>query len=255
MPINNEVSPKTGKSLKEWMGENTERQGKLNSIDEWLTSNVVEPAANAGYPNVGAAVATVPSTLAEWLTPEHPWDAVPSIGAGVGKFGRRASSEADDIIKKLGGSREREKIYDNFYKSIKDAFSNKVTQKGGVVDSFESKLQGKGIPLYNVSRNPLQRRLADSMYENELKNNGLYKDKLAMDAVRDKADKIMDERILLDDTSHYKSKLDYLNNRIDKIQKMYQQGIISKEDFIDEMKDLNRSKMSYSELILKNINK
>jgi len=38
-------------------------------LDTMLTENVVEPLARRGYPNLGAGIATVPSTLAEALLP------------------------------------------------------------------------------------------------------------------------------------------------------------------------------------------
>lgn len=39
------------------------------NIDDFLTGNVVEPLAQRGYPNLGAALATVPSVAAEMMIP------------------------------------------------------------------------------------------------------------------------------------------------------------------------------------------
>lgn len=60
-----------------------------SDLDAWLTGNVVEPMANAGYPNLGAGIATVPSTLAEFLLPENTAELAPGM-AGVGKMSRKA---------------------------------------------------------------------------------------------------------------------------------------------------------------------
>ena len=43
-------------------------------VDDWLAENVVEPAARAGYPNAGAAVATVPSVIADLAIPQAAGD-------------------------------------------------------------------------------------------------------------------------------------------------------------------------------------
>lgn len=67
-----------------------------SKLDEWLSGNVVEPMAKAGYPNVGAGIATVPSSIAEFLAPESPYELAPGM-AGVGKMKRQARRFAKDI--------------------------------------------------------------------------------------------------------------------------------------------------------------
>lgn len=68
-----------------------------SKLDEWLTGNVVEPMAKAGYPNVGAGIATVPSSIAEFLTPESPYELAPGM-AGVRKMGRKAEKMSKDLL-------------------------------------------------------------------------------------------------------------------------------------------------------------
>lgn len=101
-------------------------------LDEMLTSRVVEPMARAGYPTLGAAMATVPSTLAEALVPSTAADLagtlLPLPGA---KFGRGAAKQikegkaaqlleqmaADDVdISKLPSLSEFKKISKEYKK-------------------------------------------------------------------------------------------------------------------------------------------
>lgn len=75
-----------------------------SDLDAWLTGNVVEPMANAGYPNLGAGIATVPSTLAEFLLPENTAELAPGM-AGVGKIARKGKffdKKIDEFIKSKG---------------------------------------------------------------------------------------------------------------------------------------------------------
>lgn len=77
-----------------------------SDLDAWLTGNVVEPMANAGYPNLGAGIATVPSTLAEFLLPENTAELAPGM-AGVGKLGRKGKAiykKVDEQLSKLSTS-------------------------------------------------------------------------------------------------------------------------------------------------------
>lgn len=53
-------------------------------LDDVLTERVVEPLANAGHPDLGAAIATVPSVAADFFLPSAPIDALP-LGAVVHK--------------------------------------------------------------------------------------------------------------------------------------------------------------------------
>lgn len=68
-----------------------------SDLDAWLTGNVVEPMANAGYPNLGAGIATVPSTLAEFLLPENTAELAPGM-AGVGKMSRKAKKMSKELL-------------------------------------------------------------------------------------------------------------------------------------------------------------
>lgn len=77
-------------------GEIPKSKELKSKLDEWLTGNVVEPLAKAGYPNVGAGIATVPSSIAEFLTPESPYELAPGM-AGVGKMTRKVPRLVKDI--------------------------------------------------------------------------------------------------------------------------------------------------------------
>lgn len=101
-------------------------------LDEMLTSRVVEPMARAGYPTLGAAMATVPSTLAEALVPSTAADLagtlLPLPGAKLGRGAAKQIKEgkaaqlleqmaADDVdISKLPSLSEFKKISKEYKK-------------------------------------------------------------------------------------------------------------------------------------------
>lgn len=69
------------------------------SLDDMLTRGVVEPMAKAGYPTLGAAMATVPSTLAEALIPSTAAD----LAGTLLPFPKgKLSKKAKDILKEQG---------------------------------------------------------------------------------------------------------------------------------------------------------
>jgi hypothetical protein len=69
------------------------------NIDDFLTGNVVEPLAQRGYPNLGAALATVPSVAAEMMIPSTTGE----LQAGVIPFpGAKLTKAAKDAIKVEG---------------------------------------------------------------------------------------------------------------------------------------------------------
>lgn len=107
---------------KQEYGKDIPQTKKIKSaLEEWLTSNVVEPAANAGYPNLGAAAATVPSTIAEFLLPENTSEFAPGM-AGV----RKTSRKADKFVKELQEAYSSGKINKNTIDEIYKDISNKV---------------------------------------------------------------------------------------------------------------------------------
>lgn len=67
-------------------------------FDEFLTENIVEPLASRGYENLGAGLATIPGTAAEFLLPETPDDAMMSVIPG-GKAGKAAGKMAKEESK------------------------------------------------------------------------------------------------------------------------------------------------------------
>lgn len=102
------------------------------SLDEMLTRGVVEPMAKAGYPTLGAAMATVPSTLAEALVPSTAADLagtlLPLPGSKLGRGAAKQIKEskaaqlleqmaADDVdISKLPSLSEFKKISKEYKK-------------------------------------------------------------------------------------------------------------------------------------------
>jgi hypothetical protein len=54
------------------------------NIDDFLTGNVVEPLAQRGYPNLGAALATVPSVAAEMMIPSTTGELQGAVIPGLG---------------------------------------------------------------------------------------------------------------------------------------------------------------------------
>lgn len=111
---------------------------KKNS-EGYLTENVVEPFAKAGYPNVGAGIATVPQTLLDLIVPESPYETMPGM-AGVAKLGRKAKGAFKDAFPKIeeeinklyNKTRDLENnsrfIFEDHSKAVRDA-ENKAKSK------------------------------------------------------------------------------------------------------------------------------
>lgn len=106
-----------------WGKEIPESKKFKSKLEDWLTNNVVEPAVNAGYPNLGAGIATVPATLAEFLLPENTAEFAPGM-AGVGKLRRKGEKVAKDILEKYANDPSfKEKAKQLYYK-----VSNEVSE-------------------------------------------------------------------------------------------------------------------------------
>lgn len=147
---------------------------KKNS-EEYLTENVVEPFAKAGYPNVGAGIATVPQTILDLLVPESPYETMPGM-AGVGKLGRKAKGAFKDAFPKI--EQEISKLYD------------KTREKNIDVDSILRKLDSsisdaKTKADYKISNKKYDRR---SINYPELKDMGVDDRLYEKRAFRDKYD-------------------------------------------------------------------
>lgn len=67
-------------------------------LDTMLTENIVEPLARRGYPNLGAGIATVPSTLAEALLPSS----MAEMQAVIPFPGAKLSKAAKEVLKEQG---------------------------------------------------------------------------------------------------------------------------------------------------------
>ena len=137
------------------------------SLDEMLSRGVVEPMAKAGYPTLGAAMATVPSTLAEALIPSTAADLagtlLPLPGAKLGRGAAKQIKEtkaaqlleqmaADDVdISKLPSLSEFKKISKEYEKQ-------KVKQEG-------EKLRSKTMDLIHESAQTAKNAVQD-IFEN-----------------------------------------------------------------------------------------
>lgn len=126
-----------------------------SKIDEWLTGNIVEPLAARGYPNLGAGLATVPSTIAEFLAPTTPGEFAPGM-AGVGKMSRKAKKISKDLLKIAKENPGKiEKILDQLY----------VGKAGELPEIFNNVLPSR---LASGKLSELQNYLQSSEYENIL---------------------------------------------------------------------------------------
>lgn len=104
-----------------WGKEIPESKKFKSKLEDWLTNNVVEPAANAGYPNLGAAAATVPATLAEFFIPENTAEFAPGM-AGVGKLSRRSNK----FVKELQEAYNSGKLNQNTLTEISKDLLNQI---------------------------------------------------------------------------------------------------------------------------------
>lgn len=144
-------------------------EGLKQGLDTTLTENIVEPLARRGYENLGAGIATVPSTLAEALLPGSMAEMQTVIPLPGAKLSRMASQQikkenakellekmsADDVdISKLPSAKEYKKFAkesEQLKKSAlrqayqEEAFSSGKEKLEESKDIFE-KVFGKGKP-------------------------------------------------------------------------------------------------------------
>lgn len=83
----------------------------MESVNDWLGRKIVDPLAQRGYPNLGAALATPPAVIADMLIPQAGADLNPAA-APIGSFrralnGRKALAEAEQKLLGLGTNAER----------------------------------------------------------------------------------------------------------------------------------------------------
>lgn len=164
-------------------------------LDEMLTSRVVEPMARAGYPTLGAAMATVPSTLAEALVPSTAADLagtlLPLPGAKLGRGAAKQIKEgkaaqlleqmaADDVdisklpslseFKKISKEYKKQKVASESEKSFlrMQSVKKESAQKADalVKDIFENP------EIYNALEST---NLLENLAENNLNNKSIAK--------------------------------------------------------------------------------
>jgi hypothetical protein len=121
---------------------------------DWLTENVVDPLSNAGWPNLGAAVATVPGVAVDLVVPTHASDLM-AMTPGPGKAGkkvvdlaeRRAAKEATKAMERRVG---------------KEAVTADAARSGDVIAAakargFDLELNSKGYWILSNKNGPLPR--------------------------------------------------------------------------------------------------
>jgi hypothetical protein len=105
-------------------------------LDTMLSENVVEPLARRGYPNLGAGIATVPSTLAEALLPssmaEMQGPIIPFPGA-------KLSKAAKEVLKKQGNEPLLEKMGRKIKEVAIEETPKSSLEKGGWYDQIGGK--------------------------------------------------------------------------------------------------------------------
>ena len=133
------------------------------NIDDFLTGNVVEPLAQRGYPNLGAALATVPSVAAEMMIPSTTGE----LQAGVIPFpGAKLTKAAKEAMKAEGKSfglsvDELAKMYPDFYKS--KAERAKINKN--IEESFVKPMEELGKKF---EKEKLEKTIVDKVIEPKL---------------------------------------------------------------------------------------
>ncbi len=111
MRLDYEMAPSKRKERKQQEVERTKRAGAkykktraeiLDELDEFLTKEVVERSAQAGYPELGAGIAAGVSALADVAVPEDAVDAIATatgVGAAakLGKVAKQASKRRKQL--------------------------------------------------------------------------------------------------------------------------------------------------------------
>jgi hypothetical protein len=113
------------------------------NIDDFLTGNVVEPLAQRGYPNLGAALATVPSVAAEMMIPSTTGELqgavipMPGLKKGIKKVTEAMKAEgAEKFIEGMARmnddvdiDRLNPELYKKYAKDIEKAKKAKVAEE------------------------------------------------------------------------------------------------------------------------------
>lgn len=142
----------------------------------YLTENVVEPFAKAGYPNVGAGIATLPQTLLDLIVPESPYETMPGM-AGVAKLGRKAKGAFKDAFPKIEEeinklyNKTRDKNIDVDFKSRDYDLSVKDAKNKAFSKIFDKKFDRTLLKDQKLSEMPVldrivaKRKYRDKYYE------------------------------------------------------------------------------------------
>jgi hypothetical protein len=104
------------------------------NIDDFLTGNVVEPLTQRGYPNLGAALATVPSVAAEMMIPSTTGE----LQAGVIPFpGAKLTKAAKDALKAEGkGAKVLEGLEEKMARKIQEVKPTTSLEKDSWFDDI-----------------------------------------------------------------------------------------------------------------------
>jgi hypothetical protein len=102
------------------------------SLDEMLTGRVVEPMARAGYPTLGAAMATVPSTLAEALVPSTAGD----LAGTLIPFPKGKMNKAKEVLKENASESLLQKMGKKIKEASVESMPKSSLEKGGWYDEI-----------------------------------------------------------------------------------------------------------------------
>lgn len=234
-------------------GKDIPQSKKIKSdLEEWLTSNVVEPSAKAGYPNIGAAAATVPSTLAEFMMPENTREFAPGM-AGVTKLGRKAGGLSHKYLKNVGMTPDLDRNkYRKAYEDVQD-----LLEKSGVNDKVrkaQEKYMVGGLIPRETAENPLFKQLTESIEKKhtpkeimDLSEEVKKADIHTLDPYNKKYKAIQ----LRNDLKRVENKIDEINYRRDGRGSSWQW----QPEYLDKLKELNIKKRELSEELIKLLEK
>jgi len=97
------------------------------AFDEFLASRVVEPLAQRGYPTLGAALATVPSTAMEAMVPSTPDDLMQTvIPFPKGRVSKKAGESGKTLTDELTSNVKR---FFNYNETIPEKVKRKLAEK------------------------------------------------------------------------------------------------------------------------------
>jgi hypothetical protein len=135
------------------------------AVDDYLASNIVEPLADRGWPNLGAALATPPSVAADLLIPQQGSDlAMP----GVAKLGRMAKSVGKKAFPRAAAMNAAQHEAVNVRKGIKEAEELAMSrgQRAAIeMEKLRATDADDRIFSHNLDMTPHESKAADELWK------------------------------------------------------------------------------------------